>query len=169
MDNNFVKFYITLILSVLDRLEEIRTAKGLNKSQFEKVLGKSTGYVNTLKKQGSLPSIDVLMRISDNYPEVDLRWLLTGEGEMMISEENTLKEDAAAYPVTGADLKKELLEEMQEMKKQMAQNFEAVNEALVLLLKSDHKIQRFVEGMNEAEIQDVAKQLQEYLKDKQEK
>ena len=150
--------------SVLDRLELIRKNQDLKKADFEKIIGKSSGYISILKNKGGIPGADVLIKIAQQFPLYNLQWLLTGEGEML-----NKKAEVAAEPVPEYKKEKEILEELAAMKSEMQENFEAVNGALVQLLKGDNKLQRFVEGLTAAELQETAKLLQEYLKDKQEK
>lgn len=85
---------------------------------------------------------------------------------MLSVKEEQVSDDGEEY---AAGEKKQILEELESMKTEMQENFEAINSALVQLLKGDNKLQRFVEGLGEARIQDTVKRLQEYLKDKQER
>ena len=40
-----------MILRIIDRINKIREIEDLNKSQFERKINKSTGYINMLEKK----------------------------------------------------------------------------------------------------------------------
>lgn len=67
------------------RLKEIRDFVGMGQTAFEDYTGISRGYFSKFK--GSLGS-DTILKIYSKIPDLNLEWLLTGEGEM-------LKRDAA--------------------------------------------------------------------------
>ena len=54
-----------------------------NVSQFEKSLGLSNGYINSMKIG---IGYDKLEQISNMYPDLNMAWLLTGDGPMLNSE-----------------------------------------------------------------------------------
>ncbi|WP_285815621.1 XRE family transcriptional regulator [Phocaeicola sartorii] len=53
---------------------------GINKAQFEKEVGVSNGFVDKAGDNTRKSSLD---RISIRYPQLNINWLLTGEGEML--------------------------------------------------------------------------------------
>lgn len=59
-------------------------------SEFEKAIKVSNGYVNSITK--SIPP-DKLSLIVDNFPLINIYWLLLGKGEMLLSGGG-----AAPYP-----------------------------------------------------------------------
>ncbi|MDR1973720.1 MAG: hypothetical protein LBQ31_03490 [Bacteroidales bacterium] len=63
-----------------DRLIEFLEYLRLGQNAFEKKVGIANGYIAHLKK--SIGS-DILNRIQDAYPELNMDWLLKGEGEML--------------------------------------------------------------------------------------
>ena len=68
---------------VKDRLLDFISQIDIPVSEFERVIEVSNGYVRNISK-----SIQpyVLEKISDNYPSLDITWLLIGRGEMFRSE-----------------------------------------------------------------------------------
>lgn len=57
--------------------------KGLKNAVFEKMMGLSNGYINSMRKG---LGYDKLEQISISFPELNIGWLLTGEGSMLKDE-----------------------------------------------------------------------------------
>lgn len=66
--------------SIKDRLSVFIRYKNLSKYAFEKSIGVSNGFFNSINK--SIGS-DKLGYISKTYPDLNIDWLLTGDGEML--------------------------------------------------------------------------------------
>lgn len=60
--------------------------KGINKSAFEKKVGLSNG---TVDKMGDGTRRSTIDKISNLYPDLNTGWLLTGEGDMLISSSSS--------------------------------------------------------------------------------
>ncbi len=85
-------------MRIIDRLYIYMDFKGMTAYAFERTCGIANGY---LKKQyngkGSIGS-DILEKIHHHCPDMNIAWLLTGEGEMIIRDlDNELKEDEKKY------------------------------------------------------------------------
>lgn len=63
-------------MSVKSRLQEYIKSLGMKTTEFEKSIGASNGYVNSISKSIGL---DKLNSILEKYPNLNLRWLLTGK------------------------------------------------------------------------------------------
>lgn len=63
------------------RLEEIIDALNLTQTSLAESLGISQSYVSQMVGGSRNISRNVLHFITKNYPEVNVRWLMTGEGE----------------------------------------------------------------------------------------
>lgn len=68
--------------SVKERLIAFIDYKGISKNKFEILCGLSKRYVSNISKS---ISTDVVERISLNFPELNMGWILTGDGEMLKS------------------------------------------------------------------------------------
>lgn len=64
---------------VKERLIDFLDAQNVKKSFFEKSIGASNGFVNSIRRSVSPDKIDL---IKENFPDLNIDWLLTGEGEM---------------------------------------------------------------------------------------
>lgn len=66
--------------ALVRRVEELRVMHELNRSAFARRVGLSPQTLNNfLGKQGSKPSAALLVGVARAFPDVDARWLLTGE------------------------------------------------------------------------------------------
>lgn len=69
-------------MCIKDRVSDYCKRKNIAISRFEKEAGLSNGYFNQVKKR---PSIDKIESIKRAYPDINEDWLLTGEGDMLVS------------------------------------------------------------------------------------
>ncbi len=63
-----------------ERLKTFISSINLTKSAFEKSLGLSNGYINSMRKGLGYDKLELL---SNLYVDLNIGWLLTGEGEML--------------------------------------------------------------------------------------
>lgn len=66
--------------TIKDRLEAYLKYRDIKKSYFEKEIGASNGYINSIKKSIGQEYLD---QISNLYPDLNITWLLTGKGGML--------------------------------------------------------------------------------------
>lgn len=71
----------------IERLREFIEAKGLSIAGFEKTAGLSNASISKVLKQGSTIGVDKLENILRAYPELNPTWLLTGKGDMLLTED----------------------------------------------------------------------------------
>ncbi|WP_417353421.1 helix-turn-helix domain-containing protein [Flavobacterium alkalisoli] len=64
----------------IKRLETILDYYSISASVFADQIGVQRSGLSHLLSGRNKPSLDFVMRITDNYPEVDLYWLLHGKG-----------------------------------------------------------------------------------------
>lgn len=67
-------------MDIKDRFKMIRDYSGMGQNKFESHIGISTGYF--FKVKGSVGS-DILFKISEKFPEINIDWIVTGKGEML--------------------------------------------------------------------------------------
>jgi len=68
------------------RLEILLEHYGLSASVFADKLGVQRSGLSHLMSGRNRPSLDFVMKITDNFPEVDLYWLLNGKGDFPKTE-----------------------------------------------------------------------------------
>ncbi|TXE18587.1 hypothetical protein ES692_05970 [Psychroserpens burtonensis] len=82
--------------SIVERIAHVAHDTRLNDRQFEMKIGKSTGYLNSIKKRDSYPSVEVILDIVKCFPKYSLEWLMTGKGEMIVSDRNNMVQEFGA-------------------------------------------------------------------------
>lgn len=75
--------------TVKERLKEFIEHKGISIRSFESTCGLSYGYVGNMR-QSIQP--DKVKRIAHCFPDLNTGWLLSGEGEMLKSDQPAVKE-----------------------------------------------------------------------------
>lgn len=140
-----------LFMSVLERIEILRENEGLKRAEFERIIDKSSGYLNILVRRNGIPGTDVIAKIVNEFPKYNPIWLLTGEGEMLL--ENRVSEPDAAYTET-ADIRKQL----NELSHLLYRKFDGVEEMLKLMALDLLELKTFAK---ECDYQKVKKALEE--------
>ncbi len=161
-----------MILRIIDRINKIREIEDLNKSQFERKINKSTGYINMLEKKNGQPGVDVILSIIKAFPDYNLNWIMTGEGEMKNLEnpkEQIAEETATTYNPKNSSLilamRDDLKNDLNEIAKGMATNFETLNEGVLRTLQGQQEILHFINSINAEEISKGAKGLSKFLEE----
>lgn len=72
----------------IDRLDRYKEYAGLNDNQITIKSGLTVGVINSARKRGSSLSGENIEKILRVFKDVNARWLLTGEGEMLLGEVN---------------------------------------------------------------------------------
>ena len=92
----------TFFTNIKERVLYFTDYKGFAQEKFFEELGVTYGNFKGKAKEKALSS-DVLAKIVSKYPELNPEWLLTGEGEMLKSE-NTSTETSKEESVKGIPL-----------------------------------------------------------------
>lgn len=77
------------------RFKEILDKKKLNSQQIAKLIGVDSSTVSLFLSGKRRPSFDVLMKLSAAIPDINMNWLLTGNGHMLSTE--TISESNFEY------------------------------------------------------------------------
>ncbi len=67
-------------MSIKDRTRLFVKSQQITIKAFEKSINASNGYINNITRSISLEKIDLIV---ENYPVLNIEWLLTGKGEML--------------------------------------------------------------------------------------
>jgi transcriptional regulator with XRE-family HTH domain len=80
----FIKVSVVLMQeNVLIRLAQFIKAKGLSIRAFEQKAGLSNATVSRAIKNNTSFAVEHLEKIGATFPELNLNWLVKGEGEML--------------------------------------------------------------------------------------
>lgn len=74
------------MLKTIDRLMQFIQHAGLSARQFDISIGAANGYTLRMKKNKASIGSDVIENIVRTYPQLNVAWLITGEGEMLKAE-----------------------------------------------------------------------------------
>lgn len=74
------------MLKTIDRLMQFIKYSGLSARQFDLSIGASNGYTLRMSKNKASIGSDVIENILRTYPDLNVVWLLTGEGHMLKSQ-----------------------------------------------------------------------------------
>ena len=80
--------------TIKQRITRFIKTKRISQRRFEADAGLSNGFVNNIVKT---IGADKMHKISIAYPELNTEWLLTGEGEMLKTEEPTISVEPSDY------------------------------------------------------------------------
>lgn len=94
-------------MSVKERLKEYLIHKNLRINYFEKSIGASNSFVNNIRVS---ISPDKLENIANIYKDLNITWLLTGEGEMIKMEGRSLEENFSVQESVSKYQSNELIE-----------------------------------------------------------
>ena len=69
-------------MTVIERFQQIISSLNLSAGTFAEKISVSPGTIShILSGRNKYPSTEVILRIHETFPQINLNWLLTGEGE----------------------------------------------------------------------------------------
>lgn len=78
-------------MKIIERLRLYIDYKQISFNSFDKAIGASNGYIGKQIKNGASIGGDIIEKISCIYPDLNIEWLVTGRGEMLISDEEQMR------------------------------------------------------------------------------
>ncbi len=69
-----------------DRIEMLMRCYNLSPSQFATKTGIQKASVSHILSGRNKPSLEVMLKIYDAFPAVDIKWLMTGEGDEPVAQ-----------------------------------------------------------------------------------
>lgn len=73
------------------RIMQVISALNMSARQFDISIGTANGYILRMEKNNASVGSDVIERIIKQYPQVNLVWLITGKGDMFLTESTESK------------------------------------------------------------------------------
>lgn len=139
-------------MDVKERLMKFIAHKGLTNSDFERISGLSNSYVSKIRTSvGKLGS----MNIQRAFPELNMNWLLTGEGEMLKSGvtqtangDNNMQIAGDGNLINAPSTVDKVLEEFAEQRKFMEKAQGEIAEQRKLVAKSQEQVSKTQEQID---------------------
>ena len=79
------------------RLKQLIDYYGISTRQFEQKINVSNGVIAKVLAQNTTLRSDVLSKIADNFPDINIGWILTGKGEMFLQKCGNVPEDYSQF------------------------------------------------------------------------
>ena len=90
-------------MSISERFKMVMEYKQLNSGAFAESIGASAGTIShIIGLRNKYPSTDIILRLHQRYPDINLEWLLTGKGPMSNEDPSvtpTEIEEEQEYPL----------------------------------------------------------------------
>ena len=80
----------------INRIVEFINHKGMSVRQFDISIGAANGYTLRMEKNNASVGSDVIERIVKTYPKLNLVWLITGKGSMLLEKDHESKSPSKA-------------------------------------------------------------------------
>lgn len=78
------------MLKTINRLMKFIKYAGLSARQFDISIGAGNGYTLRMQKNNASVGSDILENIVKVYPQLNIEWLITGEGDMLREEQEDI-------------------------------------------------------------------------------
>ena len=78
-------------MTINERFSEILNCKNINIKEAADILGKSEGYVRKLLIPNQSFGIEPIKSILNSIKDINIEWLITGEGEMFKQKKSVSK------------------------------------------------------------------------------
>ena len=88
----------------IKRLETILEYYGLSASGFADKVGVQRSSLSHLLSGRNKPSLDFILKIIENFPEVDLYWILNGKGNFPKSEIKMVSNNYQTAPISNYNI-----------------------------------------------------------------
>ena len=79
----------------IDRLDFFLQQRGVNRTKLATMIGASTSSVHNTFKKESKPRLEMLEAIHPHFPELNLDWVMTGRGNMLVSDQTMVSNQEA--------------------------------------------------------------------------
>ena len=88
------------MIKTIDRLIQFIEYVGLSARQFDLSIGAANGYTLRMKKNHASVGSDVIENILKTYPQLNVVWLITGEGKMIKEDEGSELPEYDSLPLS---------------------------------------------------------------------
>ena len=79
----FIATFVTLVITTMNtRLKQFLAAENISQAQFADIINVVRASVSHVLAGRNNPSYDFIKAIMDNYPDLNIEWLILGKGKM---------------------------------------------------------------------------------------
>ena len=122
--------------SVKQRLTQFLKYLGISQRQFERSVGLGNGYITNMSKG---LGVEKTSTIKEVYPQLNIGWLLSGEGEMLRSSDTP---DTAPTEPTSLDKLLDIMEQDHALILEQLQRKDETIDRLLSIMEADRNIER---------------------------
>lgn len=116
--------------NISDRIGQIIKDRGISTRAFEQQIGCSNGVISKCINKGTDISSQWVTKIIETFVEINPRWLLTGEGSMLV-DEGAAPTANGVQPVTNDAGAAQMVDRMLEMAKEIGRLQEQVRQLTI--------------------------------------
>ena len=128
-------------MRIIDRLLAYLQSSKISPYTFERTCSIANGYLRKQEKgKGSIGSV-IIDKIHRHYPELDMYWLMTGEGVMIRPEPASMKVEEQSFSYLSKDMLKSLTEKIGLLEASLADK-----EKIIAMLERELKDSRVAEA-----------------------
>lgn len=135
--------------TIKERLTAYLKYKGINKSEFGRRVGVSNSYISAIRKS---IQPDKTEKIASSFPDLNIAWLLTGDGEMLKDTVANIAQGDNSTNIAGkvnnirtnSSTIDKALDEIAEQRKLVAKAQDQVSVAMEQVSKSQQQIDRLL-------------------------
>lgn len=109
------------------RLKQLIDYYGISTRQFEQKINVSNGVIAKVLVQNTTLRSDVLSKIADNFPDINIGWILTGKGEMFLQKCGNVPEDYSQFVKIPVDVWETMRLQTASLKEKDAQITQLIN------------------------------------------
>ncbi|HAN19659.1 MAG: hypothetical protein A2X13_14535 [Bacteroidetes bacterium GWC2_33_15] len=108
------------------RVIRFRNYKKLSQKDFAEGLGVTRQTISNIENDKNTASWDFMYKVLNKFPEINVKWFVLGEGEMLECENNIASEPAARYGKE--DLKEKLISTLERENELLRQEIERLKQ-----------------------------------------
>ncbi len=102
-------------MTISERFEQFLGIKRISQKKFSEITGFPTYSLSKIiTGRTNIPKIDFIIALMEHFPELNLRWLLLGEGEMFTNKtfhlSNEFKNELDNLRIENSKLKDKIIE-----------------------------------------------------------
>ena len=121
-----------------ERLTQVLNYYGVNESELGRLVGISKQNINNIINNGN-PTYRTIISVITHFASINVRWLLTGEGNMLDQESNIAAEPNMSYNRPVELIEKMWLEDRRELLKLRETNQRLSHELITLKTDAQKK------------------------------